>query len=154
MLYVPPMENPSATTTTPSRPQSRAPRILEYELAQGWIVDDRGAQVASVQPVAVQSVQPAVPVQRDHDLRPCSHRCCFHDDQRCSGPSAASAAAPTTSERCRRSGWGKKRPGPRLPSAVAPPTAAVTPTPPPGQRGGAGGTGSQLLRWPPPWWCR
>lgn len=107
-------------------------RILEYELAQGWIVDDRGAQVAPVQPVAVQSVQPAVPAQETMTSVPVPIIAAAsmtinaapapQQPQPQPQPPPSDAGAP----------MGKKRPGPRLPSAVAPPTAAVTPTPPPG----------------------
>lgn len=107
-------------------------RILDYELAQGWIVDDRGAQQAVAQ--IVQPVpQPAVPVQETMSTVPTvpiaaammtiNSTPAPTPQPQPQPPPASDAGAPT----------GKKRPGPRLPSAVAPPTTAVAqPQPPPG----------------------
>jgi len=116
-------------------------RILDYELAQGWLVDDRGAQEAVAQ--IVQSVpQPVVqPIpEQVQMINPTPIIAAAHMTVTAAPSTSTISPAPTNPQPQPpppagdvSAPLGKKRPGPRLPSAVAPPTTAVqAPVPPPG----------------------
>lgn len=89
-------------------------RLLDYELAQGWIVDDRGTQAAQMtvdavpQPVAAPIAPPPLQVVPQVQVAP-------------QDPSIPQPQPPPMES---NAPLGKKRPGPRLTAAVAPPVAA------------------------------
>lgn len=89
-------------------------RLLDYELAQGWIVDDRTTQVAAQMTVEAVPQPVAAPVAPPPQVV----------TQVQAAPQAPSIPQPQPPPMESNAPLGKKRPGPRLTAAVAPPVAA------------------------------
>jgi len=100
-------------------------RLLEYELAQGWLVDDRGAVAVPVAAAPVEQPQSVVVLIQPPQAAP-------QPPPEVPANQSVPQPQPPPME---NSPIGKKRPGPRLTAAVAPPVVATpvaAPAAPPG----------------------